>query len=78
VVYCKKILDGASKGDVDVRRTASDRNLVWVHARFTNPKYPHPHVYIDIYRVECSKIVEHWDVYQEIGDGPFANSHPYF
>jgi predicted SnoaL-like aldol condensation-catalyzing enzyme len=43
---------------------AADGDLVMIHGRYTNWG-PKPLVAVDIFRVGCGKIVEHWDVLQE-------------
>lgn len=42
----------------------ADGDLVMVHGRYTGWG-PKPMVAVDIFRVENSKVVEHWDVLQE-------------
>lgn len=47
-----------------IYRISAEDDLVWVHDRmdFGEKSY----VFLDILRFECGKIVEHWDVIQEI------------
>lgn len=50
----------------EVKRAASDGGLVFVHAHVkTNAQDPGAAV-VDIFRLEGSHIVEHWDVLQQI------------
>jgi predicted SnoaL-like aldol condensation-catalyzing enzyme len=49
----------------------ADGDLVMVHGRYTGWG-PKPMVAVDIFRVEGSKVVEHWDVMQE--EVPAANT----
>jgi len=62
---------GASKVKVDIRRVAADGDLVWVHVKDGNQAI------VDIFRLSCGKIVEHWDVIQNIPSSA-ANTHPMF
>ena len=65
-----------------VHRMAAEGDLVWVQAETTgfhwsdepNPADPASlrHVFMDIFRVEGGKLVEHWDVLQRIP--PFTAS----
>jgi predicted SnoaL-like aldol condensation-catalyzing enzyme len=60
----------------EVRRMAAEDDLVWLQAEATgfhwsdepNPVDPKSlrHVFMDIFRVEDGKLVEHWDIYQRI------------
>jgi predicted SnoaL-like aldol condensation-catalyzing enzyme len=59
-----------------VRRMVAEDDLVWMQAETTgfhwsdepNPVDPASlrHVFMDIFRVENGKLVEHWDIYQRI------------
>lgn len=60
----------------NVKRMACEGDCVWIQAESTGfhwPDEPAPadpsalrHAWMDIFRVENGKIVEHWDVYQRI------------
>lgn len=50
----------------DIRRTAADGDLVFVHSHFTPAPGETGQAVVDIFRVEDGLIVEHWDVHQEI------------
>lgn len=66
------------KGPVDIRHTAASGDLVWLHLKTTGFN-GEPLAIIDIFRVKDGKIVEHWDVIQEIPPlSESKNSHPMF
>jgi predicted SnoaL-like aldol condensation-catalyzing enzyme len=54
----------APKTKVDIRRVAADGDLVWLHIKgnFGGKEVS----IVDIFRIENEKIVEHWDVIQEV------------
>ncbi|XP_037042587.1 uncharacterized protein LOC119078945 [Bradysia coprophila] len=67
-----------TKGPVDIRHTAVNGDMVWLHLKTTGFN-GEPLAIIDIFRVKDSKIVEHWDVIQEIPSlSASKNSHPMF
>jgi len=72
-------LAGAPKSQIEFWRTASVGNMVWLHTGTVNleagTNNGNASVGVDIFRVENCKLVEHWDVLQDV-TGPFANSHP--
>lgn len=47
-------------------RSAADGDLVWLHVHATNGADDPGQAVIDIFRVEEGKIVEHWDVIQNV------------
>ncbi|MFV0411351.1 MAG: nuclear transport factor 2 family protein [Paracoccus sp. (in: a-proteobacteria)] len=47
-------------------RSAADGDLVWLHVESTDGKGSPAQAIVDIFRVEDGKIVEHWDVIQEV------------
>lgn len=47
-------------------RSATDRDLVWLHVHSTNGEQDHGDAVVDIFRVQDGKIVEHWDVIQTV------------
>ncbi|WP_109717894.1 nuclear transport factor 2 family protein [Pantoea allii] len=47
-------------------RSATDGDLVWLHVHSTNGKNDRGRAVTDIFRVKKGKIVEHWDVVQEV------------
>lgn len=65
----------APKEKVDFRHVAADGDLVFLHVRSSlGPKI---RAIVDIFRIENGKIVEHWDVIQEVPEKS-ANDHPLF
>ena len=47
-------------------RTAADGDLVWLHIHATNGENDRGQAIIDVFRVKDGKIVEHWDVIQDM------------
>ncbi|HEX3010265.1 MAG TPA: ester cyclase, partial [Bacteroidales bacterium] len=66
---------GAPKEKIDIRRIAADGDLVFLHIR--GKAGDKARAIVDIFRIENGKIVEHWDVIQEIPEKS-ANDHPMF
>ncbi|MGW3492945.1 nuclear transport factor 2 family protein [Streptomyces sp. NPDC001020] len=50
----------------DIKRTAADGDLVFVHSHFTPAPGEDGQAVVDIFRIENGIIVEHWDVHQDI------------
>ena len=66
---------GQPKEMVDIQHLGADGNLVYIHTRAKmGPKIVSV---IDIFRIENGKIVEHWDVLQDL-PVKSANPHPMF
>jgi predicted SnoaL-like aldol condensation-catalyzing enzyme len=66
---------GQEKERVDIQHLGADGNLVYIHTRAKmGPKIVSV---IDIFRIENGKIVEHWDVLQDV-PVKSANPHPMF
>ncbi len=65
----------APRENVDFQHVAADGDLVWLHIRSKSGEKVR--AIVDIFRIENGKIVEHWDVIQEI-PGKSANDHPMF
>lgn len=66
------------KGPVDIRRTGVNGDIVWLHIKTTGLN-GEPLAVVDISRVKNGKIVEHWDVIQDIPPlSESKNSHPMF
>ncbi|MGZ8509812.1 MAG: nuclear transport factor 2 family protein [Chitinophagaceae bacterium] len=66
---------GAPKEKIDIQHLSADGDLVYIHTKSKNGAKTFS--VIDIFRVEKGKIVEHWDVGQEVPEKS-ANSHPMF
>lgn len=60
-----------------VVQTAADGDLVWLHSHFTDGPDDRGQAVVDIYRVKAGKIVEHWDVIQNVPEKS-ANPHTMF
>ena len=59
----------------EVLRTVAEKDLVFLHARFTPSSGAPPYAIADLFRVENCTIVEHWDVVGPPQDGqPNSNS----
>lgn len=71
-----KDFSNAPKIKVDFRNVAADGNFVFLHMKLQNPAGKYEAV-ADIFKVENNKIVEMWDVIQEIPEKA-ANLHPMF
>ncbi|WP_447926589.1 nuclear transport factor 2 family protein [Vreelandella sp. EE27] len=50
----------------DIKRSAADGDLVWLHVHSTNDDDDRGEAVIDIFRVEDGMIKEHWDVIQAV------------
>lgn len=67
---------GQPKTKIDVQRVAADGDLVFIHLKNQNPDGTFVST-IDIFKIANNKIVEHWDVHQEVPKQA-ANNHPMF
>mgnify|MGYP003607462314 CR=1 FL=1 len=67
---------GAPKTKIDVQHIAAENDLVFLHIKNTNPDGSLVST-IDIFRLKDGKIVEHWDVHQDVPKES-ANKHPMF
>nr|WP_316961735.1 ester cyclase [Agrobacterium tumefaciens] len=47
-------------------RSSTDGDLVWLHIHSTNGEKDNGQAVVDIFRVADGKIVEHWDVIQNV------------
>ncbi|MGV4414126.1 nuclear transport factor 2 family protein [Chryseobacterium sp. T1] len=67
---------GQPKTKIDVQHVAADGDLVFVHLKDKNPDGTLVST-IDIFKIANNKIVEHWDVHQDVPKES-ANNHPMF
>jgi len=72
-------LDGLIKNMPDAKweilRTVADKDLVFLHARFTPAPGAPPYAIADLFRIKNCTIVEHWDVVGPPREGqPNTNS----
>lgn len=59
----------------EIIRTVAERDLVFLHARFSPAPGAPPYAIADVFRIENCTIVEHWDVVGPPRDGmPNMNS----
>ena len=59
----------------EILRTVAEKNLVFLHARFTPAPGAPPYAIADLFRIDNCVIVEHWDVVGPPRDGqPNSNS----
>jgi predicted SnoaL-like aldol condensation-catalyzing enzyme len=66
---------GAPKEKIDIQHLGADGNFVFIHTR---SKQGNKTISVmDIFRIDASRIVEHWDVMQEV-PAKAANDHPMF
>ena len=71
----KKWFVHARKETIDIQHIAADGDLVIIHLK--NHDQPRTVSVIDIFRLKNGKIIEHWDVAQEVPEKA-ANNHPMF
>jgi predicted SnoaL-like aldol condensation-catalyzing enzyme len=58
----------------DFRRFIAEGDLVLVHSHLVRQPQERGMAVMDIFRIEDNKIVEHWDVLQEIPESPANNN----
>jgi predicted SnoaL-like aldol condensation-catalyzing enzyme len=59
---------------VDMKRMIAEGDLVVVHSHLTREPGDRGAAVVDIFRLENGKIVEHWDVVQEIPESSANNN----
>jgi predicted SnoaL-like aldol condensation-catalyzing enzyme len=69
-------LKDVPKGKVDFQHIAADGDLVFLHVKTYGPTGKITAI-VDIFKVTGNRIVEHWDVIQEVPEKS-ANKHPMF
>jgi predicted SnoaL-like aldol condensation-catalyzing enzyme len=65
----------APKEKIDIQHIGADGNFVYIHTRMKMGNRTSS--VIDIFRIENNKVVEHWDVIQEVPEKSI-NPHPMF
>ncbi|SFS12822.1 Predicted SnoaL-like aldol condensation-catalyzing enzyme [Microbacterium sp. cf046] len=68
--------DGSPEAVFEIQRILVDGDLAMVHVKASRPGAPDAAV-ADIYRFESGRIVEHWDVLQQV-PAHAAHDHPMF
>ncbi|PPF89592.1 polyketide cyclase [Subtercola sp. Z020] len=68
--------DGSPDSRFDIQRTIVEGDLAMVHVRASGPGRPDTAV-ADLYRFEDGRIVEHWDVLQQVPEASVSR-HPMF
>lgn len=71
----KQWFKNANKEKIDIQHIGADGDLVYLHTKSHNGEKIFS--IIDIFRIQEGKIVEHWDVIEEVPEKS-ANSHPMF
>jgi predicted SnoaL-like aldol condensation-catalyzing enzyme len=71
-----KWLSNTPKTKVDFQHVAADGDLVFLHIKSKNSEGKDMAL-VDIFRLKNGKIVEHWDVMQDV-PATAANAHPMF
>lgn len=66
---------GAPKEKIDIQHLSAEGDLVYIHTKSKQGETTTST--IDIFKVENGKVVEHWDVVQEVPKKS-ANAHPMF
>jgi predicted SnoaL-like aldol condensation-catalyzing enzyme len=65
----------APKEKIDIQHLGADGNLVYIHTR--SKRGNKTISVMDIFRIDGGKVIEHWDVLQEV-PAKSANEHPMF
>jgi predicted SnoaL-like aldol condensation-catalyzing enzyme len=66
---------GAPKEKINIQHLSAEGNLVYIHTKTS--RGPKVVSVLDIFRVENGKILEHWDIIQEVPEKS-ENAHPMF
>lgn len=74
VEYAKGYLSENPKAQVEIKRVIAEGDLVVLHVLSKKDKTDPGKALVDIFRVKDSKIVEHWDVSQDIPKKPENNN----
>jgi predicted SnoaL-like aldol condensation-catalyzing enzyme len=65
----------APKENIDIQHIGADGNFVYIHTKSKQGNKTFS--VMDIFRIDGGKVVEHWDVMQEV-PAKSANDHPMF
>jgi predicted SnoaL-like aldol condensation-catalyzing enzyme len=76
IVMLTPKFDGSPDSTFEIQRILVDGDLAMVHVKASGPGRPDAAV-ADIYRFEDGRIVEHWDVLQQMPAQP-VHDHPLF
>ena len=60
--FLSQLISEVPEARWEIVRTIADKEMVFLHARFTPAKGAPAYALADIFRVKDCKIVEHWDV----------------
>ncbi|WP_422047398.1 nuclear transport factor 2 family protein [Rosenbergiella collisarenosi] len=77
VSYFKGYFKQHPQSHAQIIRSAVDGDLVWLHIHSTESPKDRGQAIVDIFRVDHGKIVEHWDVIQDVPQQA-ANSNTMF
>lgn len=77
VDYFKEEFKKNPQSQAQIVRYATQGNLVYLHVHSTNSPQDRGQAVMDIFRVQQGKIVEHWDIVQDVPQEP-ANSNTMF
>ena len=71
--FLAKIIADVPEAQWEIVRTIAERDMVFLHARFTPATGAPTYALADIFRVKNCKIIEHWDV---VGPPPKEQLNP--
>jgi predicted SnoaL-like aldol condensation-catalyzing enzyme len=75
VDFLEGIINEIPSAKWEIVRTIAEKDVVFLHARFTPVPGAPPYAIADVFRLDNCKIVEHWDVVGPPRDGmPNTNS----
>jgi predicted SnoaL-like aldol condensation-catalyzing enzyme len=60
--FLEEVMKLAPEGRWEILRTVAERDLVFLHARFTPAPGAPAYAIADLFRLKNCRIVEHWDV----------------
>lgn len=77
VDYFSQFFKETPQSRARIMRTATSGDLVWLQVHSTNAPSDRGQAVLDIFRVKNGKIVEHWDIIQDIPE-KYANENSMF